>query len=489
VAGLVAGWAGLAVSWLAANGLGVRSNPVVAVAEQLIRRLPGSLIEQGIQRLGHHDKPVFETIELVVLTVIFALLGLVLRRSVTRAAIGWLVLAAIGGLAVAGEPDAGAKGQLPVLAGFVVWVGASVVLTDPLRAPAEPDDGRRFALRAAAVVVGAGIVGLAAPWLGRSRRAVEAERATLTLPGVTPPQVPKGADLGLAQPWATPTNDFYRVDTTFVPPAVGTGGWQLRIHGMVDHPITLTFEDLLARQRTQAWITLNCVSNEVGGDLIGNAWWSGVRLAPLLAEAGVQAGADAVLQTSADGWTCGTPLSTLTDGRNAMLAVAMNGAPLPIDHGFPVRTLVPGLFGYVSACKWVVDLEVTTMEKAVGYWIPLGWSVQGPVKLASRIDRPRDGQSVPAGRYTMAGVAWEQETGIAKVQVSVDGGPWQECRLAKAVDIDTWVQWSCDVDLASGAHRVAVRAVDKAGNVQTAVRRGVLPDGATGWHTVTFTAS
>ena len=340
----------------------------------------------------------------------------------------------------------------------------------------------------AAVAAGAGLLGRVA---GGARRKAEESRRLLRLEGVTQPRLPAGVQVGVPgiAPWMTPARDFYLIDTAYIKPAIEPDQWSLRIHGMVERELTLSLDELLARQRTQAWITLNCVSNPVGGDLIGNAWWSGVLLRTLLAEAGVRPGADAVLQTSADGWTCGTPLAALTDERNAMLAVAINGQPLPIDHGFPVRTLVPGLYGYVSACKWVVDLEVTTMAKAVGYWIPLGWAVDGPVKLASRIDRPTSGQVVPAGDCTLAGVAWEQETGIAKVQVSLDGGSWVEAELGRVPDDETWVQWRVVVPVTSGHHRAQVRAVSRSGEVQTAVRRDVVPDGATGWHRVDFEVS
>ena len=240
---------------------------------------------------------------------------------------------------------------------------------------------------------------------------------------------------------------------------------------------------------TEAWITLNCVSNPVGGPLIGNAWWSGVRLADILAMAGPQAGADAVLQTSDDGWTCGTPLEALTDGRNAMLAVAMNGTPLPIEHGFPVRTVVPGLYGYVSACKWVVDIEVTNFAEISAYWTDKGWGELGPVKMSSRVDVPRSGADVPAGEVTFGGVAWAQHTGIEGVEFSVDGGDWTTGEIAALPTNDTWVQWSGTADVEEGDHTVRVRAIDKHGTVQTGVEADVLPDGATGWHASDFTAS
>ena len=235
-------------------------------------------------------------------------------------------------------------------------------------------------------------------------------------------------------------------------------------------------------------MTLNCVSNPVGGPLISNAWWSGTHLKDLLEEAGVQKGADAVKQTSDDGWTCGTPLSAMLDGRGAMLAYAMNGEPLLIEHGFPVRTVVPGLYGYVSACKWVRDIEVTTFDSFSAYWTERGWSVEGPVKLASRIDVPGDGHHVPAGRVRVGGLAWQQNTGISAVQVQLDGGGWQPATIARKNLRDSWVQWVATVDASPGRHQLAVRAVNDDGQVQTAVRADPVPNGASGWHTISFSA-
>jgi DMSO/TMAO reductase YedYZ molybdopterin-dependent catalytic subunit len=264
--------------------------------------------------------------------------------------------------------------------------------------------------------------------------------------------------------------------------------WVLRIHGMVRHPLEITYRDLLARKLTEAWVTLCCVSNPVGGDLIGNAWWSGVRVADLLAEAGVAAKADAVRQTSHDGWTCGTPLSTLTDGRNAMLAVAMNGEPLPVEHGFPVRMVVPGLYGYVSATKWVVDLEVTRFDRFSAYWVERGWSEKGPVKTESRIDVPRTGAHVAAGPVRIGGSAWAQHTGVERVEYRLDGQAWRRAELGRVPGNDTWVQWTGTVEVGRGEHRLAVRATDRSGYTQTPVRVDVVPDGATGWDDVTFSA-
>ena len=482
VRGVATGGIGLAVSWAAANLIEASANPVVAVATEVIALIPGSWARFGEKTFGTNDKDILVTTVLVVLGVCFAAIGLVGRSHAWRAYVGFFVLTGIAVLAILAKPAPGLA-----LVALAAGLATMLLVWTWLSPDAVEVDGRRGLLRLGVIgVVAVGLAGVA-PSFGRKRRAVEAARGRLQLSGVTPPVVPSGADLGLAQPWMTPAADFYKIDTTITSPSVDPSSWTLRIHGMVDHELTLSFDDLLARQRTQAWVTLCCVSNPVGGPLVGNAWWSGVRIAPLLAEAGVQAGADAVLQTSVDGWTCGTPLAVLTDDRNAMLAVAMNGKPLPIDHGFPVRTVVPGLYGYVSATKWVVDLEVTTMDKAVGYWIPLGWSVNGPVKLMSRIDRP-SGTSIAAGDYTFAGVAWEQHTGIETVEVALDGGAWMKAELARTPGVDTWVQWSATMPVPAGNHQISVRATDRNGNVQTAVQRDVVPDGATGWDTVQFSA-
>ena len=292
--------------------------------------------------------------------------------------------------------------------------------------PAAAHGRRTFLVRAALVGGAAVVVAGAGRVLGTGRRAVEETRRLLRIEGAgqTPP--PRGSSLGVDDiaSWQTPNDDFYQIHTALVVPAIAPVDWRLRIHGMVEREIELTYDALLARERTEAWVTLNCVSNPVGGDLVGNALWTGVLTSELLAEAGVLPGADAVLQTSEDGWTCGTPLEALTDARGAMLAVAMNGEALPIEHGFPVRTLVPGLYGYVSATKWVVDLEVTRFADFSAYWTQRGWGERGPVKIASRIDVPRSGEDVPAGRVAFGGVAWMQGTGIAAVEFSVDGGEW-----------------------------------------------------------------
>ena len=413
-------------------------------------------------------------------------------------------LAGVGVAAVAIQETPSLASYLPIAVGFVTWLLVTGFLTDRLRAqqasvpvPSRDDDaveepttsGRRGFLVGVSSVVGvSAALGVLGRVWGRGRRQVEASRRLLRIPGVSEPRVPAAARIGLAgvSSWQTSEEDFYLIHTAIALPTIEPETWRLRIHGMVERELELTYQDLLDRERTEAWVTLNCVSNPVGGDLVGNAWWSGVRLADLLAEAGASADADALLQTSEDGWTCGTPIAAVTDGRDAMLALAMNGRPLPVEHGFPVRTLVPGLYGFVSATKWLVDIEVTRFENFEAYWTTKGWAEQAPVRLASRIDVPRPGQDVEPGQLRVGGVAWQQHVGIEGVEVQLDGGEWQPVEIAATRTDDTWVQWAGTVDVASGDHVLQVRATSKAGEVQTGTERYVVPDGATGWHRVEF---
>ncbi len=495
LAGLVAGLAGLGVSHVAATVLGTGPTPVVAVAEAVIDVTPGALAESLIQLVGTWDKPLLVFGVLLGLLALTAWAGVLTRRSRGRAVVLLVGLGLVGAVAVWTRPDAGGYDVVPVVAGTVTWLVVLTLLVDRLaslhRDPARgADRARRRFLVEAGVVAGAalaaGVVGQVA---GASRRSVVTARRLLRLP-VRRGLVPAGAEAGASgvTPWRTQNADFYRIDTALVVPAVDPAAWRLRVHGMVGRELTLTYRDLLDRELTEDWVTLCCVSNEVGGDLVGNAWWSGVRVADVLAEAGVEPGADAVLQTSDDGWTCATPVEALTDDRNALLAIAMNGEPLPVDHGFPVRMVVPGLYGYVSATKWLVDLEVTRFADVSAYWTGKGWAEQAPVKTQSRVDVPRAGAEVAAGSVRVGGVAWAQHTGIARVEYRLDGGAWTEAELAAVPNVDTWVQWTATVDVDAGGHTLAVRATDRSGATQTGVRSGVLPDGATGWHSVDFRA-
>jgi DMSO/TMAO reductase YedYZ molybdopterin-dependent catalytic subunit len=515
LAGLAAGAAGLATSYFVAMAMTLRDSPVVAVAQLVVRLTPGWLAHYLIGLVGQLDKPLLLLGIFIVLALLFAWAGRLARRVWWAPVIVYGALTLVGAVAVSQERGSTAGDIVPVAVGFVTWLVTLSLLTEPLRnaelttsvvqaptavepdrlepSPPRSDHTRRtFVIRAGAIAIGAAVLGSAGRVVGRGRRLVEESRRLLRLPAVTEPRVPAAARIGLEgiTPWQTSSANFYRIDTAFVVPAIEPKDWSLRIHGKVDRELVLSYADLVERQFTEAWITLCCVSNDVGGNLISNAWWSGVRLADLLAEAGPQAGADALLQTSDDGWTCGTPLSAVTDGRNAMLAVAMNGAALPLEHGFPVRTVVPGLYGYVSACKWVVDIEVTNFSEISAYWTERGWSERGPVKIASRIDVPRSGADVPAGAVSFGGVAWAQHTGIQGVEFSVDHGEWTAGHIAAVPNNDdTWVQWQGVAEVEAGDHSVRVRAIDKDGQVQTGVVHDVLPDGATGWHTSDFTCT
>ncbi len=510
LAGFVAGSAGLATSYLTANLMKIREAPVVAVAELIIRETPGGVARSAIDVLGHKDKPVLVISILVILSVLFAVAGWLARRRWWAAVVLFALIAGFGAIAIMAKEASAASDLFPILVGLATWLLVLFLLGERLRRlEALPDSTeatedepwpplteeqqhsrRGFLIGAGSVALVAGIVGVLGRVAGGGRRKVEEARRLLRLAGVTKPSVPRKTKVGVdgVSSWMTPANEFYLIDTAVIVPTIEPKDWSIRIHGMVEREIELSYDDLVAHEITESWVTLNCVSNEVGGDLIGNAWWSGVRLADLLALAGPDPEADAVLQTSDDGWTCGTPLEALTDDRNAMLAVAMNGSPLPIEHGFPVRTLVPGLYGYVSACKWVVEMEVTTFDQITAFWTDKGWSEMGPVKMSSRVDVPRSGDEVPAGQVTVAGMAWSQTTGIAAVEVSVDEGDWVAAELGGVPNDDTWVQWKAVVDVDPGDHLVQVRATDKDGLVQTGDVQDVLPDGATGWHSVDFSA-
>jgi DMSO/TMAO reductase YedYZ molybdopterin-dependent catalytic subunit len=311
----------------------------------------------------------------------------------------------------------------------------------------------------------------------------------LPAPVGSPAAAPAGAELsvpGLAR-YVTDNRDFYRIDTALVLPQVDPNTWRLRIGGRVRHPMEVSFAQLLARPMVERYVTLCCVSNEVGGSLVGNARWLGVPVKDLLDEAGPEAGADQVVSRSADGWTCGTPTEVLRDGRDALLAIGMNGEPLPVAHGFPVRMVVPGLYGYVSACKWIVSMELTTFDAYDAYWVDRGWARKGPIKTQSRIDVPRRGAEVAPGPVTVAGVAWAQHRGISRVEVSVDQGEWREARLAETASVDTWRQWSWVWEATPGKHSLRVRATDREGGTQPGELKSIFPDGATGWHTIQVT--
>ena len=490
LAGAVAALAGIAVSHAAAALVHARTTPIQAVAEQVIARTPGRVAETLIGVVGRKDKPILVATVTLAVIALGALAGVLSARRPWLGNLVFVAMAVVALLAAMAQPGFTPVSVLPLGAGTATWLVLLAWLVDAApRAGTEPaDPGRRtFLLKAGGTAAVALVVAASGGLLGRARQSVEVARRALRLP-VTRGTVPAGAEIGPSgtTSWRVSNDAFYRIDTALVVPTVDPVPWRLRIHGMVDRQITLGYQDLLKRQLTEAWVTICCVSNPVGGDLIGNAWWSGVRIADLLAEAGVQPGADAVKQTSKDGWTCGTPVEALTDHRNALLAVAMNGQPLPVEHGFPVRMVVPGLYGFVSATKWLVDLEVTRFADFTAYWTDRGWSAQAPVKTESRIEVPRSGARLPAGNVRVGGHAWAQHTGIERVEVRLDGGAWQPAELGSVPGNDTWVQWAATVTAPTGDHTLAVRATDRSGYTQTAARADVVPNGATGWHTVDF---
>jgi len=495
LAGLAAGVLALGIAEMVSALTGPSSQPLVAVGDAFVDATPPWLKDAAIRAFGTNDKQVLLTGAALVLAGLAALAGLLAARR--RVYGQWLVLAigGVGVLAAATRPDATVLSALPSLTAAVVGSVVLSSLVDRLGVPAPeptgaPAPGRRLLLRTAGVVAGSGAVAFAAGRLLSERaRDAEASRDAVRLPAPADPAppLPAGVEVGVAGvvPFTVPTADFYRIDTALIVPRVRAEDWRLRIHGMVDREVTLDFATLLGSPLVERDVTLACVSNEVGGDLVGNARWLGLPLGPLLRRAGLRPDADMVLSTSADGFTCSTPLAALTDGRDAMLAVGMNGQPLPVEHGFPVRMVVPGLYGYVSATKWVTDLEVTRFDRAQAYWTPRGWAERAPVKTQSRIDVPRAGQLLPAGRAAVAGVAWAQHVGIDRVEVRVDDGPWQAARLAAEASVDTWRQWVFTWDAAPGQHVLQVRAIDRQGRAQTGDKAPVTPDGATGWHTVT----
>jgi DMSO/TMAO reductase YedYZ molybdopterin-dependent catalytic subunit len=302
-------------------------------------------------------------------------------------------------------------------------------------------------------------------------------------PAVAAPRLAAGTSLDIPgiTPFITSDASFYRVDTALLAPQFAPANWQLRIHGMVQREVTISYAELLRRPLIEAYVTLTCVSDPVDGPYVGNAKWLGAKLADLIRQARPLAGANQLLSTSVDGYTSGTPLQVVLDGRNALLAVAMNDEALPVVHGFPVRMVVPGLYGYVSATKWVTDIEVTTFASAYSYWAQRGWSQQGPIKTESRIDVPAAGASLAAGRIAVAGVAWAQHKGIAAVEVRVNGGPWHEARLASVPGIDTWRQWVWEWSATPGHYLLEARATDATGYTQTAVQAQPPPNGASGY--------
>ncbi len=498
--GLITAAVAMGVAQLVAGVTGPQGSPVVAVGGAAIDATPPPVKNFAISAFGANDKTVLVIGILVLLAVFAAGIGVAAVRRLSYGLAGLAVFTLIGLLAALTRPASGPADAIPVLAGAAAAVltmirlvsaaaGQAARAAHPVEHAAQPDR-RRFLINGSVAVAVAGVGALAGRAL-TERSGVAQARAALRIPRPehTVPGLPSGTDLHIPglSPFITPNGDFYRVDTAIILPQVAPSSWQLRIHGMVEREITLTLDQLLRLPLIENYTTLTCVSNPVGGPYIGNALWLGTSLARLLRAAGIRSGASQLLCTSTDGFTSGTPVQAVMDGRDALLAVAMNGSPLPVAHGFPVRLVVPGLYGYVSACKWITDINVTTFADAQGYWVPRGWSQQAPIKTGSRIDVPNGAAPLRAGRVAVAGVAWAQHKGIDAVEVRVDRGPWHQARLAAVPGIDTWRQWVWQWDATPGNHTLVARATDATGYTQTAWQAPPEPNGATGYPTVAVT--
>ncbi len=516
LAGIVSAAVVLGVAEVIALVGGGAGSPLFAVGSLVIDLAPAGVKEFVIAVFGTGDKAALLCLMGVLIVGISAAAGLVELR---RPPFGIIVIGAGGLVAlIAVVTRAGATGFAGIgtvvgaVAGVVVlriaverlgrWRDSAVPPGDssaaggspsrPLRAPEV--ERRGFLTLVIVAGVASVVAGSGARLVNATSNAVAAIRTKLTLPkaAVASRPIPAGATIDVAgiSPFVTANADFYRIDTALQVPSIDPTKWSLKVTGMVKNEVSLSFAELLAEPLEEHLATLTCVSNDVGGDLIGNALWLGYPIREVLARAVPAAGADMVLSTSVDGFTAGTPLSVLQDaGTNALLAVGMNGEALPLQHGFPVRMVVPGLYGYVSATKWVVELKVTTFAADQGYWTPRGWDANGPIKLASRIDTPRAGASVAAGTVVVAGVAWEQHVGVRSVEVQVDEGPWVAATLADSVSPDTWRQWVYRWSATAGSHRLRVRATDANGTTQSQTYRPPAPNGAEGWHAITVTVS
>jgi DMSO/TMAO reductase YedYZ molybdopterin-dependent catalytic subunit len=542
ITGLITALVALGVGQLLAGITSPQASPVVAVGDAAIDLTPPPVKNFAISEFGSNDKTVLVAGILVLLLVFAAAIGVAAMRRLAYGLAGLGVFTAVGLIAALTRPTAGLSYAVPVLVGGAAGVLTMVLLVRAAQAeasvrrpaldsaaddlgwlgqgtgapelPTSPDTGteppdpgaswapprrpvpvtatparRQFLVTSTTAVAVAGASALVGRGLAE-RTSVSQARATLRLPAprALAPPLPAGVNLHVPgiSPFVTPNNAFYRVDTALLLPQVAPSSWQLRIHGMVAKEMTFSFDDLLHLPLVEDWITLCCVSNPVGGPYIGNAKWLGAKLAPLLRAAGIQAGAEQLLCTSVDGFTSGTPVQIVMDGRDALLAVAMNGTALPVAHGFPARLVVPGLYGYVSACKWITDIKVTTWAGETAYWAQRGWSQQAPIKTESRIDVPSlSNTNLKQGPTQIAGVAWAQHKGIDAVEVRVDRGPWQHARLAAVPGIDTWRQWVLDWDATRGDHVIEARATDATGYTQTAVQAPPEPNGASGYPTIT----
>lgn len=504
-AGVVLGVAELVGAFFTA-----RAAPLFALGSTFIDFTPPWLKDFAIATFGTNDKAALLVGMGLTISVLACVLGVVAYRKWALGVLGVLFMGVVIMACVVTRAGVGFADAVPSVAGTIAGLVALRLLIRPLwrlkewpeapadtAADAEDPAGsagtgrRRFFAAVGVTAVAAGIAATGGRLLSAARNNIAQARDALRLPapakaaGAVPPNVQ--SPVPGVTPWLTPNTDFYRIDTALSVPEVTTDDWELRVHGMVEQELTLTFQDLLDAELIESHVTLTCVSNAVGGKLVGNAKWLGMPIRDVLARAKPMAGADMVLSTSLDGFSASTPLEVLQDDRDAMLAIGMNDEPLPVEHGYPVRMVVPGLYGFVSATKWVVDLEVTRFADNKAYWTERGWSERGPIKTMTRIDVPASFAKVPAGRAAVGGTAWAQTRGITKVEVQIDDGDWEEATLSDEASTVTWRQWSYEWDATPGPHYVRARATDGTGQVQTDKRADPVPDGASGWPSVMFT--
>jgi DMSO/TMAO reductase YedYZ molybdopterin-dependent catalytic subunit len=530
VAGGVAATVALAASVLVDAVSDAVPSLVAVVGQAVIRGTPGFLSRGATESVGTADKPLLLAAIVVLAVAVGTRVGVAAAR---RRTVGDVAFAAFGLFAVVCARSLHSVPVGATLACATVAAAAGAFTLRRLLTAATPTDdaaedeaapgpeaeaapeaeagpeaaaapsggptawpGQRAVDRRRFLVAGSMAAGGAAALLAGAsglRRALggSSPRASVVLPEAAGGLAPLGSagegfqEVEGLSPLVTPNGDFYRIDEALMVPSVNLDTWRLRVTGMVDAPFELSYDDLLALPLVERHVTLSCVSNQVGGSLVGTARWLGVRLADVLARAGVQPGANQLVGRSVDGFTVGFPIEAATDGRDSLVAVGMNGEPLPARHGFPARLVVPGLYGYVSATKWLKEIELTTFEAFDPYWVQRNWARRGPIKVQSRIDVPRDYGRVAAGARTVAGVAWAPHRGVARVEVRVDEGPWHEAALGPALGDDAWRQWSLPWDAAPGQHVIATRATTGDGEVQTATKRAPYPDGATGHHEVT----
>lgn len=480
------------VSELLAGAVGAPSL-IQGVADWVVDSAPPGLKDWAIATFGTNDKPALLIGIVTVGLLLGTVVGLISRRRLEPAIVAFGVFGILAATATASNPAAGTTG--PWLIAIVSVTLGLVALRwlldrsepDRTRPGGEADQDRRGFLQATMV----GGLALLAAGVGRvlfsTNRAAASQQSEVTVsPGTS--NIPAAASFdnleGLT-PVVVPNADFYRIDTAIVVPRVDLDTWSLSFSGMVDNPYSINFDELMDLPMIERYVTLSCVSNPVGGPLVGNARWLGVPLKDLLDRAGVQAGADQLVARSVDDFTVGFPTAAAVDGREALLAVGMNGEALPLEHGFPARLVVSGLYGYVSATKWISEIELTTWAGFDAYWIPRGWSKEAPIKTQSRIDTP--GRRIQPGEHYIAGVAWAPNVGISRVEVEVDTAGWQDAELTEPLSEDAWVQWRLLYDFGPGSHRIRVRATDATGFTQRETEVPPAPNGAEGWHTVSVT--